>query len=81
MATILIILPLPYSMEFAFTLQSNLTKSKSINNFLMQVSKYKDELSCIMITYPSTNGVFEESVMEVCDIVHMNGGQVRHFIS
>lgn len=34
-----------------------------------------------MITYPSTNGVFEESVMEVCDIVHTNGGQVRHLIS
>jgi len=29
-----------------------------------------------MITYPSTNGVFEESVMDICEIVHSNGGQV-----
>lgn len=29
-----------------------------------------------MITYPSTNGVFEESVKEVCEIIHINGGQV-----
>ena len=29
-----------------------------------------------MITYPSTHGVFEESVKEVCDIIHLNGGQV-----
>jgi len=35
-----------------------------------------------MITYPSTNGVFEESVMEICEIVHTNGGQViRHMIN
>lgn len=31
-----------------------------------------------MITYPSTNGVFEEHVKEVCEIIHANGGQVRH---
>lgn len=30
-----------------------------------------------MITYPSTNGIFEEYVKEVCEIVHTNGGQVR----
>jgi len=29
-----------------------------------------------MITYPSTNGVFEESVMDVCELIHSNGGQV-----
>lgn len=33
-----------------------------------------------MITYPSTNGVFEESVMEICNLVHTNGGQVSHNI-
>ncbi|MBK5914756.1 aminomethyl-transferring glycine dehydrogenase [Rhodocyclus purpureus] len=33
-------------------------------------------LSCLMITYPSTHGVFEESVRELCDIVHGHGGQV-----
>ncbi|MBZ0126343.1 MAG: aminomethyl-transferring glycine dehydrogenase, partial [Rhodocyclaceae bacterium] len=33
-------------------------------------------LSCLMITYPSTHGVFEEAVKEICAIVHANGGQV-----
>jgi len=36
--------------------------------------QYKDKLSCIMITYPSTHGVFESSVKEICDIVHQYGG-------
>lgn len=33
-------------------------------------------LSAIMVTYPSTHGVFEESIIEICELVHMNGGQV-----
>ncbi|MBW8192688.1 aminomethyl-transferring glycine dehydrogenase [Neiella marina] len=35
-----------------------------------------DQLSCLMVTYPSTHGVYEETIREVCDIVHANGGQV-----
>lgn len=35
---------------------------------------HKDRLSCFMITYPSTHGVFEEKVKEMCDIIHHNGG-------
>ncbi|MEA2043579.1 MAG: aminomethyl-transferring glycine dehydrogenase [Bacteroidota bacterium] len=38
--------------------------------------KYADQLSAIMITYPSTHGVFEISVKKVCEIIHKNGGQV-----
>ena len=34
------------------------------------------ELSCIMITYPSTHGVFEPTIKDICRIVHENGGQV-----
>mgnify|MGYP001217708542 FL=1 len=34
------------------------------------------ELSCIMITYPSTHGVFESTIKDICKIVHDNGGQV-----
>ncbi|MEC8552201.1 MAG: aminotransferase class V-fold PLP-dependent enzyme, partial [Pseudomonadota bacterium] len=34
------------------------------------------ELSCIMITYPSTHGVFETSIKDICKIIHENGGQV-----
>ncbi|MCP4310578.1 MAG: aminomethyl-transferring glycine dehydrogenase [Bacteroidetes bacterium] len=37
---------------------------------------HKDELSSIMITYPSTHGVFEDNIREIIDIVHENGGQV-----
>ena len=35
-----------------------------------------DSLSCIMITYPSTHGVYEETIGEICEIIHDNGGQV-----
>ncbi|KEA54542.1 glycine dehydrogenase [Mangrovibacter sp. MFB070] len=35
-----------------------------------------DKLSCIMVTYPSTHGVYEETIRSVCDIVHQAGGQV-----
>ncbi|RWR01704.1 glycine dehydrogenase [[Pantoea] beijingensis] len=35
-----------------------------------------DKLSCIMVTYPSTHGVYEETIREVCQIVHQFGGQV-----
>ncbi|XP_066566664.1 glycine dehydrogenase (decarboxylating), mitochondrial [Amia ocellicauda] len=40
------------------------------------VDKHKDNLAAIMITYPSTNGVFEENVSDVCDLIHKHGGQV-----
>jgi glycine dehydrogenase len=33
-------------------------------------------LSCLMVTYPSTHGVFEESIIDICNIIHENGGQV-----
>ena len=37
---------------------------------------HKDDLAALMITYPSTHGVFEEAVMEICQLIHDNGGQV-----
>ena len=37
---------------------------------------HKNDLSCLMITYPSTHGVFEETIREICEIIHANGGQV-----
>jgi len=36
----------------------------------------KNNLSSLMVTYPSTHGVFEESIVEICDLIHANGGQV-----
>ncbi|MGN6224729.1 aminomethyl-transferring glycine dehydrogenase, partial [Pseudoxanthomonas sp.] len=38
--------------------------------------KYSDRLAAIMMTYPSTHGVFEEDVVEICNIIHQHGGQV-----
>ncbi len=37
---------------------------------------HRDDLACLMITYPSTHGVFEEAIRDICAIVHANGGQV-----
>ena len=41
-----------------------------------KVDAHRDRLACLMITYPSTHGVFEEAVQEICAIVHAAGGQV-----
>ncbi len=38
--------------------------------------KYSKDLAALMVTYPSTHGVFEEKITEICDIIHSNGGQV-----
>ncbi len=47
-----------------------------INDLAEKIEKHKDQLSSIMITYPSTHGVYEEQVKEVCEMVHAAGGQV-----
>jgi glycine dehydrogenase len=41
-----------------------------------KITEYHDQLAAIMVTYPSTHGVFEEGIVEVCDMVHDSGGQV-----
>ncbi|HXE37173.1 MAG TPA: aminomethyl-transferring glycine dehydrogenase, partial [Azonexus sp.] len=41
-----------------------------------KAEEHKDDLACLMITYPSTHGVFEEAVKDICAIVHQYGGQV-----
>jgi glycine dehydrogenase len=38
--------------------------------------KHRDSLGALMVTYPSTHGVYEETIKEICEIVHSNGGQV-----
>ncbi len=47
-----------------------------IDDLRQKAEQYKDELAAMMITYPSTHGVFEEGIREIIDIVHDNGGQV-----
>lgn len=37
---------------------------------------HRDNLAVLMVTYPSTHGVFEESIVEICQMIHANGGQV-----
>lgn len=41
-----------------------------------KAKEHAKELSCLMVTYPSTHGVFEEGIKEICDVIHQNGGQV-----
>ncbi len=41
-----------------------------------KVEAHKKDLACLMVTYPSTHGVFEETIKEICEIIHANGGQV-----
>lgn len=41
-----------------------------------KAEQYKDKLSCLMVTYPSTHGVFEEAITDICDTIHKHGGLV-----
>lgn len=41
-----------------------------------KAEEHRAHLACLMVTYPSTHGVFEESIQEICSIIHRNGGQV-----
>jgi glycine dehydrogenase len=48
----------------------------NMDDLRAKAEKHKDNLAALMVTYPSTFGVFEETVKESCDIVHKHGGQV-----
>jgi glycine dehydrogenase len=47
-----------------------------VTDLRAKAEAHKNDLSCLMVTYPSTHGVFEETIREICDIIHANGGQV-----
>ncbi|AWH38082.1 glycine dehydrogenase (aminomethyl-transferring) [Stenotrophomonas sp. ZAC14D1_NAIMI4_6] len=47
-----------------------------VEDIRINAEKYSSRLAAIMITYPSTHGVFEEEVVEICEIIHQHGGQV-----
>lgn len=47
-----------------------------LDDLKAKAEKYSRTLSALMVTYPSTHGVFEEQIKEICDIVHSHGGQV-----
>jgi glycine dehydrogenase len=47
-----------------------------LDDLRQKAAANKDKLSALMVTYPSTHGVFEEKIREICEIIHANGGQV-----
>ncbi|PSU91897.1 aminomethyl-transferring glycine dehydrogenase [Photobacterium kishitanii] len=47
-----------------------------LNDLQVKIDQHRDNLSCIMITYPSTHGVYEKGIQQVCERVHAAGGQV-----
>jgi glycine dehydrogenase len=47
-----------------------------VEAFKEKAAAHKDQLSALMVTYPSTHGVFEAAIREICDLVHEYGGQV-----
>jgi glycine dehydrogenase len=47
-----------------------------VEDLRAKAEQYKNSLSCLMVTYPSTHGVFETAIKEICQIIHDNGGKV-----
>ena len=47
-----------------------------VEDIRAKAEQYRDNLAALMITYPSTHGIFEPAIREICDIIHTNGGQV-----
>ena len=47
-----------------------------MNDLTKKAEQFSKDLACLMITYPSTNGVFETTIAEICNLVHDHGGQV-----
>ncbi|MDB6030185.1 MAG: glycine dehydrogenase [Verrucomicrobiales bacterium] len=47
-----------------------------VDDLRAKAEQHRTNLAALMVTYPSTHGVFEESIKEICDIIHRNGGQV-----
>ena len=48
----------------------------SIDDLKEKIGEYRDTLAALMVTYPSTHGVFEEAISEICEMIHNAGGQV-----
>ena len=47
-----------------------------VDDLRAKAEQYKDNLACLMITYPSTHGAFEEGILDIINIIHQNGGLV-----
>lgn len=47
-----------------------------VNDLREKAEAHSEDLAALMVTYPSTHGVFEEAIIEICELIHQNGGQV-----
>src|SRR2546429_1551204 len=56
--------------------QSDARGNIDLADLRAKAAEHKDTLAALMITYPSTHGVFEASIRQVCEIIHAHGGQV-----
>jgi glycine dehydrogenase len=48
----------------------------SLSDLKAKISEYRSSLAALMVTYPSTHGVFESAISEICELIHESGGQV-----
>jgi glycine dehydrogenase len=58
------------------TVKCDANGNVSVEDLKAKAEQHKNDLCCLMITYPSTHGVFEEQIKEIVNIIHTNGGQV-----
>lgn len=56
--------------------KTNSDGSINFDDLKEKVETNKENLAALMVTYPSTNGIFDENIIEVCELIHKNGGQV-----
>jgi glycine dehydrogenase len=47
-----------------------------VEDLKLKAAEHAEDLACLMVTYPSTHGVFEETIIEICEIIHSYGGKV-----
>ena len=55
---------------------SDPTGNIDMEDLKKKAEQYKESLAALMVTYPSTHGIYEETIQEICDIIHNFGGQV-----
>ena len=58
------------------TVATDIKGNVDMDDFRKKVETYRDDLAAFMITYPSTHGIFEVNIREMCDMIHEAGGQV-----
>lgn len=47
-----------------------------LEDLILKAEQHRDRLAALMVTYPSTHGVFEDGIVEICEVIHARGGQV-----